>query len=106
MESGVLVESATNEGEEEWQDGLDLLLNVSEQSSLDSEPSAEPSAEESQQESFSPVYDMGAFQSYTLQDMGLLYGGGMGVGFAVAICVALAGWVVACAISILRKGGN
>lgn len=106
MESGVLVESATNEGVEEWQDGLDSLSNVSEQSSLDSEQSAEQSAEQSRQESFSPVYDMGAYQSYTMQDFGLLYGGGMGAGFAVAVCVALAAWAVASAISILKKGGS
>lgn len=106
MESGFLVESATNEGVEGWQGGLDLLLNVSELSSLDSEQSAEQSAEQSPQESYSPVYDMGAYQGYTMLDFGILYGGGMGAGFAVAVCVALAAWAVTSAISILKKGGS
>lgn len=105
MENGAPLEYL-NEEQDQWENGQDILLSPSEQSSLDSEQSAEQSTDQSAQDTFSPVYEMGAFQSYTLADMGNLMGAGVCVGFAVAVCIALASWAVACAISIIKKGGN
>lgn len=111
MDNGVDVNYSeeSREEPEEWENGQDMLSSQSEQSSLDSEQSVEQYAPQFQASTFSDIeyeYEMGALEDYTLSDFGLLYGAGMGAGFAVAICVALASWLVACAISIIKKGGN
>ena len=113
MENGLVAElidetqeSLESEGAEEWQNGLDILQNALEQSYLESDVLLEQSVEQSQVVTYSEAYDMGAYAGYNLQDVGLTLGSGVGVGFAVALCVALASWGVACAISILKKGGR
>lgn len=108
MESGQSVDYQNNEGgEETWETGQDLSPSQSEQSSSDLEQSAEQSAEQSQAATSSlDEWELGAFSEYTVSDFGVMYAEGMGAGFAVAVCVALACWAVACAISILKKGGQ
>ena len=109
MESGLSASSIDETQESEdllWQNGQDILLNALEQSSLESDASLEQSAEQSQVETYSPEYDMGAYTGYSLQSVSYTMSQGVCVGFAVALVVALATWGVACAISILRKGGN
>lgn len=105
MENGSLVELSRETEDEQWENGQDILPSVSEQSSLDLEPSAEPSVEQSQADT-SLEYEMGAFEGYDLQTFGSLYGSGMCVGFAVSVVVALACWAVALTINIFRKGGQ
>ena len=107
MDNGLDVnslEESTNEVEL-WESGQDILPNQSEQSSLELAQYVAQYVAESQAES-SLEYELGAYEGYSMTDFGMLYGAGMGAGFAVAICVGLASWVVALAISILKKGGN
>ena len=109
MENGLvadLCDVEESEVQEEWQNGLDILSSALEQSSLESDALSEQSAEQSQAETYSPVYDMGAYSGYDMQSVGYTLSQGICVGFAVALVVALASWGVACAISILKKGGK
>lgn len=104
MENGSLVELSSEEGLQ-WENGQDTLQNALEQSSLDLEQSAEQSVEQSQA-STSLEYELGAFTGYDLQAFGTVYGSGLCAGFAVSVVVALACWLVALAIKILREGGQ
>lgn len=109
MENGSVVEliEETSESEEQgWSNGLDILQSALEQSSSESEQSSEQSAEVSQQDTYSEVYSLGAYDNYTLSDLGFTMGQGACVGFAVTVCIALACWAVTLAINILKKGGN
>lgn len=106
MENGYLVDTLTNEGEEEWQSIQDLSPRESEPLSSGSEPVSVALSEPLQVDIYSGNYDLGSFAGYSVSDYGLLLGTGACVGFAVAVCIALASWAVMCGIQILRKGGN
>lgn len=101
-------EASVIESEElqEWENGLDTLLSQSEQSSLESDSSVEQSSPESFASYSESTYEMGAFQGYSIPAFGQMYCAGIGCGFALGVCVALASWALSVAITIFKKGGQ
>ena len=101
-------ETSVMESEEtqEWENGQDTSSSQSEQSSLESGSSAEQYSPESLQSYSESIYEMGAFQDYSIPAFGQMYCAGIGCGFALGVCVALASWALSVAITIFKKGGQ
>lgn len=101
-------ETSVIESEElqEWENGQDILLSQSEQSFSVLDSSVEQSSPDSSVSYLESTYDMGAFQGYSIPAFGQLYCAGIGCGFALGVCVALASWALSVAITIFKKGGQ
>ena len=101
-------ETSVMESEEsqEWENGQDTSSSQSEQSSSESDSFAEQSSPESSGSYSESIYEMGAFQGYSIPAFGQMYCAGIGCGFALGVCVALASWALSVAIKIIKKGGH
>lgn len=104
MENGqVAVILENDEGQEEtWENGQDTSLNQSPSSSFALEQSLEQSAEVLQAESFTPVYEMGDMQGYSMSNLAGIAVFGICAGFALSIGVALLAYAISAVMSAFR----
>lgn len=91
-----------DEGAEEWQNGQDALLSVSDALSPESASSADASSEVVFVTASD--YDLGYMTGYQIGDIWSLFFSGLLGGFAVALGVSLATYAIASIKQIFRKG--
>lgn len=102
MENGQAVDMSESSEVQEWESGLDLLQSPSPLLSFASEQSLEQSAAVLQAESYTPVYEMGDMQGYSLSNLAGIAVFGCCAGFALSIGVALLAYAISAVMSAFR----
>ena len=104
MENGQAVDTLVNDEEqvEIWENGQDLSQSPLPLSSFALEQYLDPSAEALQVESYTPVYEMGDMQGYSLSNLAGIAVLGCCAGFAISIGVCLLAYAISAVMSAFR----
>lgn len=103
MENGQAVDTLENsEVQEEWESGQDTSQSPLPSASSVLEQSLDQSAAVLRAESFTPVYEMGDLQGYSMANLVGIAVFGICAGFALSIGVALLAYAISAVMSAFR----